>query len=81
MSCMLTSINFPNVSKSYLTLPQGPHLPSQKNALKRLNIIDRQVTEFMLAAEKRVKKIKHQRQYWSTDQRRIARTYSYWRKK
>jgi hypothetical protein len=49
---------------------------------KELNLIDTQLTEIMLAG-KRVcsKNWKINRQWWSPEQRRIGRTFSYWKQK
>jgi hypothetical protein len=49
---------------------------------KKLNLIDTQLTEIMLAG-KRVcsKNWKINRQWWSPEQRRIGRTFSYWKQK
>jgi hypothetical protein len=46
-----------------------------------LNIIDDQLTSFLLAGEKKCARKHGQRQYWSPKQKEIARTFSYWRQK
>jgi hypothetical protein len=73
----LPSIRFWNAFRFHLTLPQS-HLLTPEHT-RQLNIIDRQVTEIMLATERHTGKLRIQRQYWSPDQHRIAR--SYWRQK
>jgi hypothetical protein len=46
-----------------------------------LNLIDDQLTSFMLGGEKKCARKHVQRQSWSPHQREIARTFSYWHQK
>jgi hypothetical protein len=47
----------------------------------KLNKIDDQITEIMLSGERICSRKNNQCQSWSPWQRKIARTYSYWRQK
>jgi hypothetical protein len=49
--------------------------------VKQLNIIDPQLTDFMLSAEQKYCKHRNQRQFWSPFQRETARAFSYWKQK
>jgi len=46
-----------------------------------MNLLDKQLTEIMLAGEKKSACKRSQLQYWSPMQKNVARTYSYWRQK
>jgi hypothetical protein len=46
-----------------------------------LNIIDDQLTSFMIAGKKKCARKHGQRQFWSFKQNEIALTFSYWRQK
>lgn len=52
-----------------------------KADVKELNMIDTQLTEFMLSAERKGCKCCNQWEFWSPLQRETARNFSYWKQK